>query len=65
MVRWIKEEGDAVVKGEKIAEIRPKEAMAMIQSPGMGTLVKIEVKDGEEAKVGQGVARMGIGRVAV
>ena len=65
VVRWIKEEGDAVIKGEKIAEIRPEQAMAMIQSPGTGTLVKIEVKDGEEAKVGQGVARMGIGRVAV
>ena len=65
MVRWIKDEGDAVVKGEKIAEVRPKEAMAMLQAPGSGTLVKIEVKDGEEAKVGQAVARMGIGRVPV
>ena len=65
LVRWIKDEGDAVVKGEKIAEVRPKEAMAMLQAPGSGTLVKIEVKDGEEAKVGQAVARMGIGRVPV
>ena len=65
MVRWVKLEGDAVIQGEKIAEIRPKEAMAMIQAPGTGTLVKIEVKNGEEAKVGQAVARMGIGRVPV
>jgi len=65
LIRWIKDEGDAVVKGEKIAEVRPKEAMAMLQAPGSGTLVKIEVKDGEEAKVGQAVARMGIGRVPV
>lgn len=65
MVRWVKLEGDAVAKGEKIAEVRPKEAMAMLQAPGSGTLVKIEVKDGEEAKVGQGVAKMGMGRVPV
>jgi len=65
MVRWVKLEGDAVIQGEKIAEIRPKEAMAMIQAPGTGTLVKIDVKEGEEAKVGQAVARMGIGRVPV
>ena len=65
MVRWLKLEGDAVLKGEKIAEVRPKEAMAMLQAPGSGTLVKIEVKDGEEAKVGQAVAKMGIGRVPV
>jgi len=65
MVRWLKLEGDAVGKGEKIAEVRPKEAMAMLQAPGSGTLVKIEVKDGEEVKVGQAVAKMGIGRVPV
>ena len=37
----------------------------MLQAPGSGTLVKIEVKDGEEVKVGQAVAKMGIGRVPV
>lgn len=65
VVRWLKEEGDAVMKGDKIAEVRPKEAMAMLQAPGSGTLVRIEVKEGEEAKVGQAVAKMGIGRVPV
>ena len=65
VVRWLKEEGDAVVKGDKIAEIRPAEAMAAINSPGTGTLVKIEAPEGSEVKVGQSVARMGIGRVPV
>jgi len=65
VVRWLKEEGDAVVKGDKIAEIRPEEAMAAINSPGTGTLVKIEAADGAEVKVGQSVAKMGIGRVPV
>jgi WG containing repeat/Biotin-requiring enzyme len=65
VVRWLKEEGDAVLKGDKIAEVRPKEAMAMLQAPGSGTLVRVEVKEGEEAKVGQAVAKMGIGRVPV
>ena len=65
VVRWLKEEGDAVVKGDRIAEIRPSEAMAAINSPGTGTLVKIEASEGAEVKVGQSVARMGIGRVPV
>ena len=65
MVRWVKLEGDAVVKGEKIAEIRPTQAMAAVLSPGTGTLVKIEIKEGEEALTGQVIARMGVGRVPV
>ena len=65
VVRWLKEEGDAVVKGDKIAEIRPAEAMAVINSPGSGTLVKIEAPEGTEVQVGQGLAKMGIGRVPV
>lgn len=65
VVRWLKLEGDAVVKGEKIAEIRPLQAMAAVLSPGTGTLVKTEVAEGAEASTGQIIARMGIGRVPV
>jgi len=65
VVRWLKMEGDAVVKGEKIAEIRATQAMAAVLSPGTGTLVKIEVAEGAEASTGQIIARMGIGRVPV
>ena len=65
VVRWLKLEGDAVIKGEKIAEIRPTQAMAAVLSPGTGTLVKIEIKEGEEASTGQVIARMGVGRVPV
>ena len=65
VVRWLKLEGDAVLQGEKIAEIRPAQAMAAVLSPGSGTLVKIEVPEGAEAATGQSIARMGIGRVPV
>jgi len=65
VVRWLKMEGDAVVKGEKIAEIRPTQAMAAVLAPGSGTLVKIEVAEGAEAATGQSIARMGVGRVPV
>ena len=65
VVRWIKLEGDAVIRGEKIAEIRPKQAMAAVLSPGAGTLVKIEVPEAGEAATGQIIARMGVGRVPV
>ena len=65
VVRWLKEEGDGVVEGDRIAEIRPSEAMAGIKSPGTGTLVKIEAPEGAEARVGETVAKMGVGRVPV
>jgi len=65
VVRWLKLEGDAVLKGEKVAEIRPTQAMAAVLSPGSGTLVKIEVPAGTEAATGQSIARMGVGRVPV
>jgi len=63
VVRWLKLEGDAVGKGEKIAEIRPAQAMAVVLAPGSGTLVDIEVAEGAEAATGQVIARMGVGRV--
>ncbi len=65
VVRWLKLEGDAVLKGEKIAEIRPAQAMAAVLAPGAGTLVNIEVPEGAEAATGQSIARMGVGRVPV
>ncbi len=65
VVRWVKLEGDAVVKGETIAFIRPAQAMAAVLSPGTATLVKIEVPEGAEAATGQSIAKMGIGRVPV
>ena len=65
VIRWFKMEGDAVVKGEKIVEVRPMQAIEGILSPGTGTLVKIEVPEGGEAATGQVIARLGIGRVAV
>jgi pyruvate/2-oxoglutarate dehydrogenase complex dihydrolipoamide acyltransferase (E2) component len=65
VVRWLKMEGEPVVKGQTIAEIRPLEAMAAVLSPGTGTLVKLEIPEGAEAATGQSIARMGIGRVPV
>ena len=65
VLRWLKLEGDAVIKGEKVAEIRPTQAMAAVLSPGSGTLVKIEMPEGKEVATGQSIARMGVGRVPV
>lgn len=65
VIRWLKLEGDTVIRGETIAEIRPVQAVAPVMSPGPGTLVKIEIPEGEEAATGQVIARMGMGRVPV
>jgi len=65
VIRWLKLEGDTVIKGETIAEIRPVQAVAPVVSPGPGTLVKIEIPEGNEAGTGQVIARMGMGRVPV
>ncbi len=51
VVRWLKREGDPIVKGEPIVEIETEKANAEIESTYDGYLKKITVKEGETAPV--------------
>src|SRR5687767_3348394 len=54
--KWLKAVGDAVERDEPILEISTDKVDAEIPAPASGTLVGIEVKEGETVEVGTVVA---------
>ncbi len=57
--RWIKEEGDAIEANETIAEVDTDKATMEMTSLEAGTLLKIIVPGGENAKLGQTIGIIG------
>ena len=51
VVRWLKQEGDPIAKGEPVVEIETEKANAEIESTCAGFLKRIAVKEGETAPV--------------
>jgi pyruvate dehydrogenase E2 component (dihydrolipoamide acetyltransferase) len=57
VARWLKQEGDAVKKGDALAEIESDKATIELEAPDAGTLGKILVVGGTQAvKVSQPIA---------
>src|SRR6476646_8087072 len=56
ITRWLKNEGDAVERDEPLFEISTDKVDTEVPSPLGGTLVKIEVQEGETVKVGTELA---------
>jgi pyruvate dehydrogenase E2 component (dihydrolipoamide acetyltransferase) len=59
ILRWIKREGDPVVKGESLAEVETDKVNIEIESFASGVLRKILVPEGESAPIGAGIALIG------
>ena len=51
LLKWKKNEGDAVEKGEVILEIETDKATTEVESTAMGTVQKILVQEGETVPV--------------
>ena len=56
---WHKNVGDAVKEGDDLVELVTDKATFNLPSPASGTLKEVIVNEGEEAKVGAIVARIG------
>lgn len=56
IAKWLKQEGDAVKRGETIAEIETDKANMELESYASGILANISVKEGESAGVGEPIA---------
>ncbi len=56
ILRWIKNEGDAVNKGEPVAEIQTEKVNIEIEAFDSGVLAKILHQAGEDVPVGQPIA---------
>lgn len=59
IVKWYKKEGDAVERGEALAEVETDKANLQIESFYKGTLIKILTPAGSTANVGEVIAAIG------
>jgi pyruvate dehydrogenase E2 component (dihydrolipoamide acetyltransferase) len=56
LLRWIKNEGDAVTKGEPLMEIETDKVTVEIEAPADGTLAGITAAEGDDVPVGRQIA---------
>ena len=56
LVRWLKDEGDDVRRGEPLMEVETDKAVVEVESPGEGVLGGIRVREGDEVPVGETIA---------
>lgn len=59
ILKWIKNEGDTVSRGDILAEVETEKANLEIESFSSGVLLKIVVPAGSEAEVGRPIAFVG------
>ena len=59
ILRWIKVVGERFAEGEPLYEIETDKVTFEVEAPASGQLLEILVPDGENARVGQVVARYG------
>ncbi len=59
ILRWLKKEGEQVVKGEPLVEIESDKANIEVEAYASGKLSKIVVPEGESAPIGAVIAEIG------
>ncbi|MBQ6292627.1 MAG: 2-oxo acid dehydrogenase subunit E2 [Lachnospiraceae bacterium] len=59
IVKWLKAEGDAVKKGEALAEIETDKSTVEVESPAEGTILKLYYEEGTEKPCGTPIAAIG------
>jgi pyruvate/2-oxoglutarate dehydrogenase complex dihydrolipoamide acyltransferase (E2) component len=55
IVRWHKKPGEQFALGEPLYEIETEKVSMDVEAPGAGTLIEINIGEGETATVGQTV----------
>jgi pyruvate dehydrogenase E2 component (dihydrolipoamide acetyltransferase) len=56
VVRWLKDEGAEVAKGEPLMEVETDKATVEIEAPATGTLVSVAAGEGQDIAVGTRIA---------
>ncbi len=59
IIRWLKAEGDAVKKGEALAEIETDKSTVEVESPAEGKVLKLYYEEGTEKPCGTPIAVIG------
>lgn len=56
IVKWLKEEGEYVEKGESLLEVETAKVVTEVKSPASGRISKILSPEGVEVSVGEKIA---------
>ncbi len=56
VLRWLRDDGDTVAKGEPLLEVETDKATVELEAPGSGILTQITAAAGESVPVGQVIA---------
>ena len=56
LLKWLKNDGQSVAKGEPLMEIETDKATVEIEAPASGVLSQVSAKAGDEVPVGQRIA---------
>ncbi|MDQ3858723.1 MAG: dihydrolipoamide acetyltransferase, partial [Actinomycetota bacterium] len=56
VLRWLKSEGEQVLKGEGLMEVETDKVTLEVEAPADGTLAAVRAAEGEEVPVGHRVA---------
>jgi pyruvate dehydrogenase E2 component (dihydrolipoamide acetyltransferase) len=59
VVRWLKQEGQRVARGDAVVELETEKVNYELDSPADGILLKILTKEGAEVPVGDPVCHIG------
>lgn len=59
LVKWLKNEGERVEKGEAVAEVMTDKCVSEVEAPASGVILKIKFQEGEEIPVGETLAIIG------
>ncbi len=59
ITKWLKKEGDSVKELEPLLEVNTDKVDTEIPAPASGVILKIEMQEGQPAKVGQLLALIG------
>ena len=65
ITKWLKKEGDSVKELEPLLEVNTDKVDTEIPAPASGVILKIEMQEGQPAKVGQLLALIGAAGEAV
>ena len=56
LVRWLKQEGDSVTRGEMLMEVETDKSVVEIEAPASGTLTRVTASPDDDIPVGQTIA---------
>ena len=59
VVRWLKQEGETVKRGDAVVELETEKVNYELDSPADGVLLKILTREGAEVPVGDPVCYIG------